>query len=64
MHPPIDYYLHTVPLRHEEDLARAARHRQLPRRERPAARWRPLAAALLHRLADRIAREPASVVRA
>lgn len=60
MHQPIDYYLYAVRRRHEEDVARAARLRQLPRHERAPSRWRSLVAALLRRLADRVAGEPAA----
>lgn len=66
---PIDYHWYFINRLHEqdlierlhaEDLARAARHRQLPRRERPPTRWRSLVAAQLRRLADRLATEPAA----
>jgi hypothetical protein len=53
-----DYYLHHVRRRHEEEIARAARHRMLPRRARPPSRWRPLAARGLIRLAERLAPDP------
>jgi hypothetical protein len=60
MFHPIDYHWYFINRLHEEDLARAARHRQLPRRERPPTRWRSHVAAQLHRLADRVAAESAA----